>query len=249
MAEATRYLVNDACVLLGKPNLYGAVDRFDGQVSVFYPRAGGPCYRCLFPEPPPAGLVPTCAEAGVLGVLPGVVGLLQATEAIKLILDAGQPLVGRLLTYSALSMHFRTVPFHRNPDCPVCGDSPTITSLVDHESAGSTCATTSEHVQVEEIDPRDLQTLLDRAADSILIDVRSREEAQVDSIPGSLCIPLAQLVDPTFDPSCNREATVVVYCQTGRRSAVASGLLRDRGFRRVLSLRGGIRSWQLVAKA
>jgi adenylyltransferase/sulfurtransferase len=238
----TRYLVNDACVLAGKPNVYGSVFRFEGQASVFAVR-GGPCYRCLHPEPPPDGLIPSCAEGGVLGVLPGVIGTIQATEAIKLIVGAGEPLVGRFLIYDALRMRFREIRLPRDPDCPVCGDAPTITTLVAYEQP---CAPRAESGSTPDApgDPmtvRELKARLEAGHAPAIVDVREPGEYDICRIPGARLIPLGQLPDRLgeLDPS----AEVVVHCKSGARSARATALLRSRGFTRARNLDGGILAW------
>jgi adenylyltransferase/sulfurtransferase len=237
----TRYLVNDACVLLGKPNVYGSIFRFDGQASVFaYP--GGPCYRCLYPEPPPPGLVPSCAEGGVLGVLPGIIGVIQATETIKLILKAGEPLVGRLMLYDALTMKFRELKLRRDVDCPICGDHPTIRALVDYDAfCGITPARTATASKVPEIAAEALKTRLDQGDDLYVLDVREPNEYQICRIEGSTLIPLGQLASRVGELDPNRE--IVVHCKVGGRSAKAVALLQERGFSRVHNLTGGILAW------
>jgi MoaD family protein len=238
----TRYLVNDACVLLGKPNAYGSIFRFDGQASVFAVK-GGPCYRCLYPEPPPPGLVPSCAEGGVLGVLPGVIGIIQATEAIKLILGAGQPLVGRLLLYDALQMRFRELKLRRDPECPICGDHPTIHALIDYDQF---CGVVPAHTQpttggVPEVSVEELKAKLDRGEDVHVLDVREPNEYQICRIPGSKLIPLGELSNRTAE--LDRDQELIVHCKMGGRSAKAVALLQERGFTRVRNLTGGILSW------
>jgi MoaD family protein len=238
----TRYLVNDACVLLGKPNAYGSIFRFDGQASVFAVK-GGPCYRCLYPEPPPPGLVPSCAEGGVLGVLPGVIGIIQATEAIKLILGAGQPLVGRLLLYDALQMRFRELKLRRDPECPICGDHPTIHALIDYDQF---CGVVPAHAQpaaggVPEVTVEELKAKLDRGEDVRVLDVREPNEFQICRIPGSTLIPLGELSNRTAELDRDRE--LIVHCKMGGRSAKAVALLQERGFTRVRNLKGGILAW------
>ena len=238
----TRYLVNDACVLLGKPNAYGSIFRFDGQASVFAVK-GGPCYRCLYPEPPPPGLVPSCAEGGVLGVLPGVIGIIQATEAIKLILGAGQPLVGRLLLYDALQMRFRELKLRRDPDCPICGDHPTIHALIDYDQF---CGVVPAHSQpvstgVPEVTVEELKSKLDRGDDVYVLDVREPNEYQICRIDGATLIPLGELPNRTAELDRDRE--MIVHCKMGGRSAKAVALLQERGFTRVSNLKGGILAW------
>ncbi len=238
----TRYLTNDACVLLGKPNVYGSIFRFEGQATVFYPKAGGPCYRCLYPEPPPPGLVPSCAEGGVLGVLPGVIGTIQATEVIKLLTSIGEPLIGRLMLYDALAMRFRELKLRRNPDCPVCGDQPTITELIDYDAF---CGLTAEIIQLEsqyEITPQELAACLEREDRPFLLDVRNPYEVAIATIPGTdKLIPIDQLLHHLNELDTARE--MVVYCRSGVRSANAVNLLKDAGFRKVKNLVGGILRW------
>jgi adenylyltransferase/sulfurtransferase len=243
----TRYLVNDACVLLRKPNAYGSIFRFEGQASVFA-LENGPCYRCLYPEPPPPGLVPSCAEGGVLGVLPGIIGTIQATEAIKLILGVGSALVGRLLLYDALHMRFRELKLRRNPECPVCGDRPTIRELVDYEqfcgvpaasARGADVAGSDQETSVEELNAR-----LGRPAAPFVLDVREPQEYQICRIPGATLIPLGELPGRLSElPSGPDAPDIVVHCKTGVRSARAARLLRDRGFDRVKNLEGGVIAW------
>ena len=238
----TRYLVNDACVLLGKPNAYGSIFRFDGQASVFAVK-GGPCYRCLYPEPPPPGLVPSCAEGGVLGVLPGVIGIIQATEAIKLILGAGQPLVGRLLLYDALQMRFRELKLRRDPECPICGDHPTIHALIDYDQF---CGVVPAQAQptaggVPEVTVEELKAKLDRGDGVVVLDVREPNEYQICRIAGSTLIPLGEL--PSRTAELDRDRELIVHCKMGGRSAKAVALLQERGFTRVRNLTGGILAW------
>ena len=240
---ATRYLVNDACVLLGKPNVYGSIFRFEGQASVFA-LPDGPCYRCLFPEPPPPGLVPSCAEGGVLGVLPGLVGTIQATETIKLIVGAGEPLKGRLLLIDTLGMQFRTVNVRKDPTCPACGTHE-IQSLIDYEQFCGVRATEAEPRAVGgfvEVTPRELQSRLSRGEELQLIDVREQFEWDIARIPGARLVPLATL--PDVVETLDRDREVVVYCKGGSRSRAAASHLADAGFRRVTNLTGGILRWQ-----
>jgi adenylyltransferase/sulfurtransferase len=240
---ATRYLVNDACVLLGKPNVYGSIFRFEGQASVFA-LPGGPCYRCLFPEPPPPGLVPSCAEGGVLGVLPGLVGTIQATEAIKLIVGVGEPLAGRLLLIDTLGMVFRTVNVRKDPSCPACGTRE-IQSLIDYEQFCGVRAAEAEPRAVGgfvEITPRELQNRLSRGEEFDLIDVREQFEWDIGRIPRARLVPLATL--PEAIDSLDRDREVVVYCKGGTRSRAAASHLAAAGFRRVANLTGGILRWQ-----
>jgi adenylyltransferase/sulfurtransferase len=236
----TRYLVNDACVLLGKPNVYGSIFRFDGQASVFATR-GGPCYRCIYPEPPPPGLVPSCAEGGVLGVLPGIIGVIQATEAIKLVLGAGQPLIGRLLLYDALSMTFRHLKLRRDPECPVCGDSPTIRELIDYDAFCGVTPQQPAASTVPSISVRQLKERFDRNEDVYLIDVREPNEYEICRIPGSKLVPLGQLASRAGELDRARE--IVVHCKMGGRSAKAVAQLQQLGFPHVLNLTGGILAW------
>jgi molybdopterin/thiamine biosynthesis adenylyltransferase/rhodanese-related sulfurtransferase/molybdopterin converting factor small subunit len=235
----TRYLVNDACVLTGKPNVYGSIFRFDGQVSVFATR-DGPCYRCLYPEPPPPGLVPSCAEGGVLGILPGLVGVMQATEAVKLILGKGQPLVGRLLLVDALGMRFRELKLRRNPQCPVCGPHPTIASLVDYEEFCGVRGEEASTATVPEIQPEELKRRLERGDDVFILDVREPHEYEICNLGGRL-IPLGDLPRRVSELDSARE--IVAHCRFGPRSAKAVEFLRQTGFRKVKNLAGGIRAW------
>ncbi len=233
----TRYLVNDACVLLGKPNVYGSIFRFDGQVSVFDARRG-PCYRCLYPSPPPPGLVPSCAEGGVLGVLPGIVGSLQALETIKLIIGEGDSLVGRLLLFDGLGLKFRELKLRKNPDCPACGASPTITGLIDYDDF---CGMRSEQAGEEfDISPEELKSRLDRGDKIFILDVREPNEYAINNLGGSL-IPLNDLPQRVGEVDSSME--IVVHCKTGGRSARAAEFLRGAGFRKVKNLAGGIDAW------
>jgi adenylyltransferase/sulfurtransferase len=241
----TRYLVNDACVLLQKPNAYGSIFRFEGQATVFaYP--GGPCYRCLYPEPPPPGLVPSCAEGGVLGILPGVVGLIQATEVVKLILGKGDPLVGRLMLYDALGMKFRELKLRRNPECPVCGDHPTVTKLIDYEQfcgipAAPPPQPTGGALAMGEIDAKGLKARMDAGDKFVLLDVREPHEFQIGRIPGSILIPLGEL--PKRLNELDPAADMVVHCKMGGRSAKAIDFLKTQGFSKLTNLKGGILAW------
>src|SRR5437588_5284155 len=232
---ATRYLTNDACVLLGKPNVYGSIFRFEGQASVFAVEEG-PCYRCLFPEPPPPGLVPSCAEGGVLGVLPGLVGTIQATEAIKLIIGVGEPLAGRLLLINTLGMEFRTVNIRKDPTCPACGTRE-IQALIDYEQFCGVRAADAEPralAGVVEISPRELQSRLSRGEELQLIDVREQFEWDIARIPNARIVPLATLPDVIV--TLDRDREVVVYCKGGSRSRAAASHLADAGFGRVANL-------------
>jgi molybdopterin/thiamine biosynthesis adenylyltransferase/rhodanese-related sulfurtransferase len=237
----TRFLVNDACVLLGKPNVYGSIFRFEGQATVFgYP--GGPCYRCLYPEPPPPGLVPSCAEGGVLGVLPGIVGSIQAMETIKLILGAGEPLVGRLLLFDALAMRFRELKLKRNPDCPMCGDHRTITKLIDYEEF---CGIRGEEAPamtdgIPEITATELKARQDRGEKLFILDVREPHEYQICNLNGKL-IPLGEL--PRRVNELDSSVEMVVHCRSGKRSADAIHFLQTAGFKKLWNLKGGVLAW------
>jgi adenylyltransferase/sulfurtransferase len=236
----TRYLVNDACVLLGKPNVYGSIFRFEGQATVFAYQ-GGPCYRCLYPEPPPPGLVPSCAEGGVLGILPGTIGLIQATETVKLILGIGEPLVGRLLLYDALAMRFRELKLRKNPECPVCGEHRTITRLIDYQQFCGVPQTQDTKVMESEIDVTEVKAKLDRGDHFVLIDVREPHEYKICNIPAARLIPLGEFPKHVqeFDPN----AEIVIHCRSGVRSAKACGILRQAGFPHVRNMKGGILAW------
>ena len=240
----TRYLVNDACVLLGKPNVYGSIFRFEGQVSVFYAKEG-PCYRCLFPTPPPPGLVPSCAEGGVLGILPGTIGTLQATETIKLILGIGEPLIGRLLLYDALQMRFEEVKLRKNPKCPVCGENPTVTQLIDYEAFCGMPAHDREDgsgLALEwEITPRELKERLERGERIVIVDVREPHEWDIAHIEGARLIPLGELAARVHE--LDSADQIVLHCKTGARSARALEFLRGIGFRKLKNLKGGINAW------
>ena len=239
----TRYLVNDACVLTGKPNAYGSIFRFEGQASVFA-TAEGPCYRCLYPEPPPPGLVPSCAEGGVLGVLPGIVGTIQATEAIKLILGVGEPLIGRFLIYDALRMRFRELKLRKDPDCPVCGTHPTVKTLIDYDQFCGVTAAAEGIVTdaiTDDMQPRELKERLDRGEPIVVVDVREPQEYQINRISGSKLIPLGEL--PQRFEELDPNAAIVCQCKSGVRSAKATGFLRSIGFKNVRNLAGGILGW------
>jgi molybdopterin/thiamine biosynthesis adenylyltransferase/rhodanese-related sulfurtransferase len=237
----TRYLVNDACVITGKPNVYGSIFRFEGQITVFG-HPGGPCYRCLYPEPPPPGLVPSCAEGGVLGVLPGIVGTIQAAETLKLIIGKGEPLIGRLLLFDALAMKFRELKLRKNPDCPVCGTHPTVTKLIDYAEfcgvRGEEAPTTVTNVP--EITAPELKARLDKGDDIYVLDVREPHEYQICNINGHL-IPLGELPQRVHELDSSRE--IVAHCKSGKRSAQAVEFLRGAGFRKISSLKGGILAW------
>jgi adenylyltransferase/sulfurtransferase len=239
----TRYLVNDACVLLGKPNAYGSIFRFEGQASVFATK-DGPCYRCLYPEPPPPGLVPSCAEGGVLGVLPGLIGVIQATETLKLIIGIGEPLVGRFLIVDALRMKFRELKLRKDPDCPVCGTHPTVTRLIDYEQFCGITPAAPESVTANtatEIASVELKQRLDRGDALTIVDVREPNEYQINRIAGSVLIPLGDI--PKRYNELNPNDEIVVHCKVGGRSAKAADFLRSVGFKRVLNLKGGILDW------
>ncbi|MCA9866405.1 MAG: molybdopterin-synthase adenylyltransferase MoeB [Anaerolineales bacterium] len=243
----TRYLTNDACVLLGKPNVYGSIFRFEGQASVFYAKEG-PCYRCLFPEPPPPGLVPSCAEGGVLGVLPGTIGAIQATEAIKLILGVGEPLIGRLLLYDATTMSFDEVRLRKNPNCPICGEQPTITELIDYEQfcgmpAHDHSAYATQANGVPSITPLELKRRLDAGDDLIILDVREPHEWEISNLEGlgAVLIPKGQILEHLNELDTARE--MVVQCKTGGRSADVIWELQRHGFKKLLNLDGGINRW------
>jgi adenylyltransferase/sulfurtransferase len=242
----TRYLVNDASVLTGKPNTYGSIFRFEGQASVFG-APGGPCYRCLYPEPPPPGLVPSCAEGGVLGVLPGIIGVIQATEAIKLLTGIGEPLIGRFLIYDALKMRFRELKLKKDPECPVCGTHPTVTKLIDYEQfcgirpEPQVANTTGAAVNDWEITPVDLKKKLDAGEEPFILDVREPNEYQINRIEGSTLIPLGEL--PRRYQELPRDREIITQCKMGGRSAKAQDFLKSVGFTNVKNLRGGILEW------
>jgi adenylyltransferase/sulfurtransferase len=239
---ATRYLVNDACVLSNKPNVYASIFRFEGQASIFATEAG-PCYRCLYPEPPPPGLVPSCAEGGVLGVLPGLLGVIQATEVIKLILGAGEPLIGRLVLVDALAMRFRELRVRKNPECPVCGANPTVKELIDYNQFCGIRGEESETTvttKIPEIQPEELKRRLDAQEDIFVLDVREPHEYQIVNIKGHL-IPLGDLPTRIHELDTSRE--IVVHCKSGMRSAKAVDFLRKSGFKHATNLTGGILAW------
>ena len=238
----TRYLVNDACVILGKPNVYGSIFRFEGQASVFATK-DGPCYRCLYPEPPPPGLVPSCAEGGVLGILPGVIGTIQATEAVKLIIGVGEPLINRFMIYDALRMKFRELKLRKDPDCPVCGETPTVTELIDYEQFCGITGAATEDVSSEALDTtvEDLKTRIDGKDEVLVLDVREPQEFQICRIPGSTLIPLNDLPQRLAELEGYKD--MVVHCKSGVRSAKAVKLLHEAGFSDAKNLRGGILAW------
>jgi adenylyltransferase/sulfurtransferase len=238
----TRYLVNDACVLLGKLNAYGSIFRFEGQASVFG-APEGPCYRCLYPEPPPPGLVPSCAEGGVLGILPGLVGVIQATEVVKLILGKGNPLIGRLLLVDALEMKFRELKLRKDPKCPICGPNRTIHKLIDYNQF---CGihpepTPAPGISEWEIEPVELKKKMDRRESFVLVDVREPHEAEICTIPGARLIPKGQV--PSRVHELNSADEFVIHCKSGKRSAEIVDFLKKAGFRKVKNLRGGILAW------
>jgi molybdopterin/thiamine biosynthesis adenylyltransferase/rhodanese-related sulfurtransferase len=239
----TRYLTNDVAVFLGKPNIYGSIFRFDGQVSVFYAKEG-PCYRCLFPEPPPPGLVPSCAEGGVLGVLPGTVGTLQATEAIKVLLGIGEPLIGKLLLYNALDMSFDFVKLKKNPNCRVCGPNADIKELIDYEEfcgvPGHNADDTSAGVGWD-ITPQEMQARLERTPNLFLLDVREPHELEISAIKGAKNIPLGEVAQRMSELDSAEE--MIVFCKRGSRSARAIEILSSAGFKKMKNLKGGINAW------
>ncbi|MBI2620339.1 MAG: molybdopterin-synthase adenylyltransferase MoeB [Ignavibacteriales bacterium] len=235
----TRYLVNDACVLLGKPNVYGSIFRFEGQASVFS-TSEGPCYRCLYPEPPPPGLVPSCAEGGVLGVLPGIIGTIQANETLKLLLGIGRPLIGRLLLVDALAVQFRELKLRKNPECPVCGVNPTIKKLIDYEAFCGISAQQTEQWKQYEITAEELKQKLDDGDDVFVLDVREPHEYEIVNMGGTL-IPLGEL--PNRVRELDSARTIVAHCHHGGRSQRAVEFLRELGFRKVKNLVGGIDGW------
>ncbi len=238
----TRYLVNDACVLLDKPNVYASIFRFEGQVSVFHAKEG-PCYRCLYAEPPPPGLVPSCAEGGVLGVLPGLVGTIQATEVIKLILGIGEPLVGQLLVIDALDMSFRKLKLRKNPECPICGTNPTIKELIDfYEFCGVDVDDVPLYSEGDTILPEELSELLEKGVPLQLIDVREPHEREISKIPGSILMPLNQVTE--MANALDKDQLTVVYCKSGVRSANAIiQLKQELKFTKILNLAGGVNGW------
>ena len=239
----TRYLTNDACVLLGKPNVYGSIFRFEGQASVFAPTKGGPCYRCLYPEPPPPGMVPSCAEGGVLGVLPGIIGCIQATEILKLALGKGSSLIGRLMLFNALDMKFRELKLRRDPKCPICGDAPTIKALIDYEQF---CGVVPEPVAAganpDEVTVQDMKKALDTPSLGIrVIDVREADEHAIARVAGTTLVPLSLL--PQRFTELDANASYYLHCKGGVRSMKALHFLRERGYKYVKSVKGGISAW------
>lgn len=239
---ATRYLTNDACVLLRKPNVYGSIFRWEGQASVFAPHLGGPCYRCLFPEPPPPGTVPSCAEGGVLGVLPGIVGCLQATEAVKLILGQGAPLLGRLLLFNALEARFKELKVRRDPACPICGEQPTITELIDYEQFCGVRGEASVGSNASAVSVREMKRALDDpSCGVVVVDVREPTEWAVASLPGTRQIPLSVLAERAGELDPN--GAYLLVCRLGTRSSRAVEMLKAHGFKSVKNVRGGLAAW------
>jgi sulfur-carrier protein adenylyltransferase/sulfurtransferase len=239
----TRYLTNDACVLLKKPNVYGSIFRFEGQASVFAPHLGGPCYRCLYPEPPPPGMVPSCAEGGVLGVLPGIIGCIQATEILKLALGKGSSLIGRLLLFNALDMKFRELKLRRDPKCPVCGDNPTVKELIDYEQfCGITPEPATPGQNPDEVTVQEMKRVLDTPALGIrVIDVREADEYEIARVNGVPLVPLSTLPQRFTDLDPNVQ--YYIHCKSGKRSMKALEFLRQQGFKYVKSVKGGISAW------
>jgi molybdopterin/thiamine biosynthesis adenylyltransferase/rhodanese-related sulfurtransferase len=240
----TRYLSNDVCVLLKKPNIYGSIFRFDGQCTVFAPHLGGPCYRCMFPEPPPPGMVPSCAEGGVLGVLPGMIGVMQAIEAIKLIMGIGDSLIGRLVSFDALKLRFKEFKIRKDPACPICGDHPTIDALIDYDQfcgIPQADAEAAKELEVPTITATELKTKIDRQEKFVLVDVREPFEYDISRIPGSKLIPLGEL--PARLSELDSADDIVLHCKVGGRSAKALRILQEAGFRKLNNLQGGITAW------
>ena len=239
----TRYLTNDACVLLKKPNVYGSIFRFEGQASVFAPELGGPCYRCLYPEPPPPGMVPSCAEGGVLGVLPGIIGCIQATEIIKLALGKGEPLINRLMLYSALDMSFRELKLRRDPKCPICGENPTITELIDYqEFCGIGDEPDEPQAHPDEVSVQDMKKAMDDSSSDIaFLDVREYDEVEIAKIEGVPLIPLGELPQRFMELDPNQ--TIYIHCKVGGRSLKAVEFLKQQGFKYCKSVAGGINAW------
>jgi sulfur-carrier protein adenylyltransferase/sulfurtransferase len=240
----TRYLSNDVCVLTKKPNIYGSIFRFDGQCTVFAPHLGGPCYRCMFPEPPPPGMVPSCAEGGVLGVLPGMIGVMQAIEAIKLIIGIGDSLIGRLVSFDALKLRFKEFKIRKDPGCPICGDHPTIHELIDYDQfcgIPQADAEAAKELEVPTITATELKTKIDRKEKFVLVDVREPFEYDISRIPGSKLIPLGEL--PARLSELDSADDIVLHCKVGGRSAKALRILQEAGFRKLNNLQGGITAW------
>jgi sulfur-carrier protein adenylyltransferase/sulfurtransferase len=240
---ATRYLVNDAAVLLGKPYVWGSIYRFDGQASVFWAEHG-PCYRCLYPEPPPPGMVPSCAEGGVLGVLCASIGSIQVNEAIKVITGIGEPLVGRLMIYDALEMSYRTVQVRKDPECPVCGKNPTITELIDYEAfCGAVSEEAQEAVQGSTITARDLKDMMDAGENIYVVDVREPNEYEIVSIPGATLIPKGEFISGAALEKLPQDRRIVLHCKSGARSAEALAIVKDAGFSDAVHVGGGVLAW------
>ena len=240
----TRYLSNDVCVLTKKPNIYGSIFRFDGQCTVFAPHLGGPCYRCMFPEPPPPGMVPSCAEGGVLGVLPGIIGVMQAIEAIKMIIGIGESLIGRLVSFDALKLRFKEFKIRKDPNCPICGDHPTIHELIDYDQfcgIPQADAEAAKELEVPTITATELKTKIDRKDPFVLVDVREPFEYEISRIPGSKLIPLGEL--PARLSELDSADDIVLHCKVGGRSAKALRILQEAGFRKLNNLQGGITAW------
>jgi sulfur-carrier protein adenylyltransferase/sulfurtransferase len=240
----TRYLSNDVCVLTKKPNIYGSIFRFDGQCTVFAPHLGGPCYRCMFPEPPPPGMVPSCAEGGVLGVLPGIIGVMQAIEAIKMIIGIGDSLIGRLVSFDALKLRFKEFKIRKDPSCPICGDHPTIHQLIDYDQfcgIPQADAEAAKELEVPTISATELKTKIDRKDKFVLVDVREPFEYDISRIPGSKLIPLGEL--PARLSELDSADEIVLHCKVGGRSAKALRILQEAGFRKLNNLQGGITAW------
>jgi sulfur-carrier protein adenylyltransferase/sulfurtransferase len=240
----TRYLSNDVCVLTKKPNIYGSIFRFDGQCTVFAPHLGGPCYRCMFPEPPPPGMVPSCAEGGVLGVLPGIIGVMQAIEAIKMIIGIGESLIGRLVSFDALKLRFKEFKIRKDPNCPICGDHPTIHELIDYDQfcgIPQADAEAAKELEVPTITATELKTKIDRRDKFVLVDVREPFEYDISRIPGSKLIPLGEI--PARLSELDSADEIVLHCKVGGRSAKALRILQEAGFRKLNNLQGGITAW------
>jgi sulfur-carrier protein adenylyltransferase/sulfurtransferase len=240
----TRYLSNDVCVLAKKPNIYGSIFRFDGQCTVFAPHLSGPCYRCMFPEPPPPGMVPSCAEGGVLGVLPGIIGVMQAIEAIKLIIGIGESLIGRLVSFDALKLRFKEFKIRKDPNCPICGDHPTIHELIDYDQfcgIPQADAEAAKEMEVPTITAPELKSKIDRKDKFVLVDVREPFEYDISRIPGSKLIPLGEI--PARLSELDSADEIVLHCKVGGRSAKALRILQEAGFRKLSNLQGGITAW------
>ena len=237
--------MNDACVLLKKTNIYGSIFKFEGQSSVFAPQLGGPCYRCLYPEPPPPGFVPSCAEGGVVGILPGVIGVIQATEAVKILTGRGEPLIGRLLLYNSLKMNFKELKLRKDPNCPICGENPTVKELIDYQEfcgvgRGEEAAA---ELDKEQISPVDVKLKMDQKEDFFLLDVREPTEYEIAKIEGSTLIPLGELPHRVNELEPYKEKEIVVHCKLGGRSAQAIQILKSQGFKNLRNMYGGIDLW------